>query len=54
MPALDPHPHPLALDGAYVRGEDGARQFHVLPAPSAEEVADVARRTAERVRKLLA
>jgi len=50
---LNPHPHSLALDGVYVRGDDGDLDFHPLPAPSAEEVSDVARRTAARVRKLL-
>lgn len=50
---LNPHPHTLALDGVYVRGDDGQLDFHPLPAPSAEEVADVARRTAQRVGQLL-
>jgi hypothetical protein len=50
---LNPHAHTLALDGVYVRGDDGALGFHALAAPSAEEVADVARRTAARVRRLL-
>ncbi len=47
---LNPHPHTLALDGVYVRGDDGQLDFQPLPAPSAEEVAEVARRTAARVR----
>lgn len=50
---LHPHPHTLALDGVYVRGDDGELAFHPLPAPSAKQVADVARRTAARVRQLL-
>jgi len=50
---LHPHPHTLALDGVYVRDDDGELVFHPLPAPSAEQVADVARRTAARVRTLL-
>jgi len=50
---LNPHPHTLALDGVYVRGDDGELAFHALPAPTAAEVADVARRTAKRVRRLL-
>jgi len=50
---LNPHPHPLALDGVYVRGDDGELACHPLPAPSAEQVADVARRTAQRVGQLL-
>ena len=50
---LNPHAHTLALDGVYVCGDDGELSFQAMTAPSAEEVADVARRTAERVRKLL-
>jgi hypothetical protein len=50
---LNPHAHTLALDGVYVRGEEGQLAFQELPAPTAAEVADVARRTAERVRRLL-
>src|SRR5690606_18284967 len=50
---LNPHAHTLALDGVYVRGDDGELHFHPLPAPSAQEVAQAARRTAERVRRLL-
>jgi len=50
---LNPHAHTLALDGVYIRGDDGELHFHPLPAPSAEEVANVARRTAARVRRLL-
>jgi hypothetical protein len=50
---LNPHPHVLALDGVYVRGPDGALDFHELPPPTFEEVADVAARTANRVERLL-
>lgn len=51
---LNPHFHTLALDGVYVRHPDDSELvFHPLPAPSADEVAEVARRTAERVRRLL-
>lgn len=50
---LNPHAHTLSLDGVYLRGGDGELTFHPLPPPSAEEVADVARRTAARVRRLL-
>jgi hypothetical protein len=50
---LNPHAHTLALDGVYVRDDQGALSFHPLAAPSAAEVAEVARRTAERVRRLL-
>jgi hypothetical protein len=50
---LNVHFHVLALDGVYVRDTSGAPVFHALPAPTENEVADVARRTAERVHKLL-
>ena len=42
---VNPHFHTLALDGAYVRDAQGELIFHPLPAPSAEEVAEVAART---------
>jgi hypothetical protein len=52
---LNVHLHVLALDGVYVRdAASGALVFHALPAPSQDDVALVARRTAERVDKLLA
>jgi hypothetical protein len=51
---LNVHFHVLALDGAYVRPPDGgAPVFHALAAPSAEEITDVATRTARRVEKIL-
>jgi hypothetical protein len=50
---LNPHAHTLALDGVYVRGDDGELVFHALPPPTAAEVAGVARRTAERARRML-
>jgi hypothetical protein len=51
---LNVHAHVLALDGVYVRDAgSGAPVFHPLPAPTEDEVADVARRTAERVQKVL-
>jgi hypothetical protein len=50
---LNVHAHTLCLDGVYVRGEDGVLTFRALPAPAAAEVADVARRTAERARTIL-
>jgi len=50
---LNVHFHSLFLDGVFVRGDDGALEFHELPEPSPEQVADVAARTAERVIKLL-
>ena len=47
--------HVLVLDGVYVREPDGgALVFHALAAPSAEEIADVATRTAQRAQKILA
>jgi Putative transposase/Transposase zinc-binding domain len=46
---LNVHLHVLALDGAYVREPEGALVFHALPTPSSKEVADIARRTAQRL-----
>ena len=52
---LNVHFYVLALDGVYVREEpDAPLVFHPLPAPTVEEVTDVAQRTALRVQKLLA
>lgn len=42
---VNPHFHTIALDGVYVRDEQGELVFHPLPAPSAEEIALVAGRT---------
>lgn len=39
---LNVHFHTLALDGVYVRDEEGSLQFFVLSAPSTEDVAQVA------------
>ena len=51
---LNVHFHLLALDGVYVRDRvTGSLLFHPLPAPTQAEVADVARRTAARIEKLL-
>lgn len=51
---LNVHLHSFALDGVYVReGDDGPLVFHALPAPSPDEVAELARRVAVRVAKLL-
>ena len=50
---LNVHFHTLALDGVYVRADDGTLDFHPLPPPTAAEVAEVAGRTAERVRRSL-
>ena len=50
---LNVHVHALALDGVYVRdGPKGPLVFHALPAPSREEVEEVAARTARRVAKV--
>ncbi|MEO8181946.1 MAG: hypothetical protein ABI895_24180, partial [Deltaproteobacteria bacterium] len=47
---LNVHVHVLALDGVYVRERaEGPLVFHALPTPSSAEVAEVARRTAERL-----
>ena len=51
---LNVHLHVLALDGVYVRdAESRTPVFHALRAPTEDEVREVARRTAERVQKLL-
>jgi len=53
---LNVHFHVLVLDGVYVRETEGggALVFHPLAAPTEEELADVAKRTALRVQKVLA
>ena len=51
---LNVHFHVLALDGVYVRDDITSELvFHALPTPTAEQVADVARRTADRVEQIL-
>jgi hypothetical protein len=53
---LNVHFHTLALDGVYVRGDDGAAGelvFHALPEPTGDEILEVARRTAERAVAIL-
>jgi Putative transposase len=51
---LNVHAHVLALDGVYVReDDDGPLVFHALPTPTHAEVAEVARRTAERIEHIL-
>jgi len=50
---LNVHGHLLSLDGVYVRAADGKLRFHELPEPAAEDVAEVARRTAARLVKVL-
>ena len=47
------HFHLVAPDGVFTRTEDGAVTFHVGPAPSRDEVADVAGRVAKRMTKWL-
>ena len=51
---LNPHAHTLALDGVYVRDAAGVLVFHALPAPSAQDVKDVAERTYALLQKVLA
>jgi len=51
---LNVHFHVISLDGVYVREKpDAPLVFHALPAPTADEVTDVASRTALRVQKIL-
>jgi hypothetical protein len=50
---INPHFHSLALDGVYVRREDGALVFHPLSEPSAEEVAQVAAWTHATIARVL-
>ncbi|MBM4223907.1 MAG: transposase [Gammaproteobacteria bacterium] len=50
---LNVHGHVLSLDGVYLQMDDGALGFRALPAPTTAEVANVARRTALKVRKVL-
>ena len=50
---LNVHFHVLALDGVYIRrSPDGPLVFRALPTPTHAEVADVARRTADRIEKM--
>lgn len=50
---LNVHLHVLSLDGVYVRDPAGELVFHELPTPTHAEVAEVARRTAERIEQIL-
>lgn len=50
---LNPHFHTLALDGVYVRGEDGELEFHPLGEPSHDEVAEVAAWTHAKLLEVL-
>ena len=51
---LNVHPHVLALDGVYIRrASDGPLLVRALPTPTHAEVADVARRTADRIENIL-
>jgi len=47
---LNVHLHVLALDGVYVQDERGTLTFYDLDEPTADEVAEVAQRTALRIR----
>jgi hypothetical protein len=52
---LNVHFHVLVIDGVYVREtEGGALVFHPLSAPTEDELEEVAKRTALRVKKVLA
>ena len=51
---LNVHLHVLALDGVYVKGDDGGLRFLRLPRPSEEEVYEVAFRTAKKVLSMVA
>lgn len=51
---VNPHFHTLALDGVYLRDEQGALAFHPLPTPSAEGVAELALETHARIVRVLA
>jgi hypothetical protein len=48
---LNTHLHVLGLDGVYVEDEQGELRFHALGTPSAAQVADIARRTAQRLHR---
>ena len=48
---LNTHLHVLGLDGVYVEDDRGELHFHTLPTPSSAEVADIARRTAQRLHR---
>ena len=51
---LNVHLHVLALDGVYVRdGATGQLTFRQLPTPTHAEIAQVARRTADRLEQLV-
>lgn len=49
---LAPHGHVLAPDGVWVRGDDGALDFHALLEPTVAEVAELAERTAARLERV--
>ena len=50
---LNVHFHTLGLDGVYVRSSTGDAVFHRLGEPTAGDVEELARGTAERVRRVL-
>ena len=50
---LNVHLHVLALDGVYIQDAQGALTFHGLDEPTADEVAEVAQRTARRIRSTM-
>ena len=50
---LNVHFHTLAADGVWVRDADGELRFRELPPPSAEDVAEVASRSYEKLVRVL-
>jgi hypothetical protein len=50
---LNVHLYVLAIDGVYLREDDGALVFFPLPAPTRMDVTEVARRTACRIERIL-
>jgi Putative transposase/Transposase zinc-binding domain len=50
---LNVHFHVLALDGVYMPDSEGHLEFRAMPKPTQSQIADVAKRTADRVEKLL-
>jgi hypothetical protein len=52
--ALNVHFHSLAVDGVWARQADGNLLFHLLPAPTDEDVARIARAVCRKVERLLA
>jgi hypothetical protein len=45
---LHPHLHTLAVDGVFEKTDGGGVRFHEAPAPSKDDVSEVAKRVRER------